>query len=748
MSEEDPPAKRMRLGGDGLLEASREQLIAENKKQESYIASLLSKLDGNCTSGPQNELEERLKQQQAEANRKEKVLLMQLTRKEQDLQEVANQLGELTKGNTPGASQLRSALLDPALNLLFQRMRNQLEEKSKKLQQATDDMAAWKFTPDSQTGKRLMSKCRILIQENQELGKQVSTGRTAQLEAELALQKKYSEELKASQDELNEFVIQLDEEVEGMQSTICALQQQLKEAKEDLASLKVVQAEPVNTDQGPTEHQVHEQVVQQQQPAAAQQMKQPESPFAEEGIVSALLSPAQSSPPQIEVVGNKTPEVERTPEGDRTQGAGEEEGIVDGSDDKDHRLWSPDEMETVEEGNQQDERTAETNVSTEEEHEIASRTPEEETERTTKIIKEQDRTFSYEESETHRRPPQLQEEEMMSHQESGAEPRDALHKENQELQDRWEKPQPEEEQMEIDSPKCKNDTSSRENEVLTVEAKQSNFAGELTSPVASCESLTDGSNEGTNATTLDHGQTSQNLGVDPTPGDNIQNTDQTSLESSGSNDLGDKDSPGNKGTEESSTKNPEVPDISTKNQDNDIACSLEVSKSTVDNQPGIGKVVSESQGAGKGALLAQFSEVKVTAKKLPTNCSLSVVDYDTGSSEDEDYEGGNDGFVDEPSGPNNQTLSQTKHSPNNQSPESPNQSLSPGTNSPEPVNNTGFKLGPELSPLKSLQILSNNGDTEVGLLTKPNESQDSDIVEENGTESIHNKTEKVAISTE
>ena len=45
-----------------------------------------------------------------------------------------------------------------------------------------------------------MSKCRILIQENQELGKQVSTGRTAQLEAELALQKKYSEELKASQD--------------------------------------------------------------------------------------------------------------------------------------------------------------------------------------------------------------------------------------------------------------------------------------------------------------------------------------------------------------------------------------------------------------------------------------------------------------------------------------------------------------------------------------------------------------------
>jgi len=43
-----------------------------------------------------------------------------------------------------------------------------------------------------------MSRCRTLIAENQELGKQLSQGKSAQLEAELALQKKYSEELKAS----------------------------------------------------------------------------------------------------------------------------------------------------------------------------------------------------------------------------------------------------------------------------------------------------------------------------------------------------------------------------------------------------------------------------------------------------------------------------------------------------------------------------------------------------------------------
>ena len=52
----------------------------------------------------------------------------------------------------------------------------------------------------SVTGKKLMAKCRTLIQENQELGRQLSQGRVAQLEAELALQKKYSDELKGSQD--------------------------------------------------------------------------------------------------------------------------------------------------------------------------------------------------------------------------------------------------------------------------------------------------------------------------------------------------------------------------------------------------------------------------------------------------------------------------------------------------------------------------------------------------------------------
>lgn len=51
----------------------------------------------------------------------------------------------------------------------------------------------------SQTGKKLMVKCRMLLQENEELGKVIASGRTAKLEAEIALEKTLVQEMKKSQ---------------------------------------------------------------------------------------------------------------------------------------------------------------------------------------------------------------------------------------------------------------------------------------------------------------------------------------------------------------------------------------------------------------------------------------------------------------------------------------------------------------------------------------------------------------------
>lgn len=64
------------------------------------------------------------------------------------------------------------------------------------MKQAQEDLEAVQFTPHSLTGKKLMAKCRLLQEENDELGEKLAEGRIHKLEAELALQKEYCEELK------------------------------------------------------------------------------------------------------------------------------------------------------------------------------------------------------------------------------------------------------------------------------------------------------------------------------------------------------------------------------------------------------------------------------------------------------------------------------------------------------------------------------------------------------------------------
>ena len=44
-----------------------------------------------------------------------------------------------------------------------------------------------------------MAKCRLLLQENSELGKVIASGRTAKLEGEIAVGKKFVDEMKLSQ---------------------------------------------------------------------------------------------------------------------------------------------------------------------------------------------------------------------------------------------------------------------------------------------------------------------------------------------------------------------------------------------------------------------------------------------------------------------------------------------------------------------------------------------------------------------
>ncbi|KAM7344940.1 pre-mRNA-splicing regulator female-lethal(2)D isoform 1-T2 [Cochliomyia hominivorax] len=180
----------------------------------------------------------RLTQQCADAQRREKILMRRLANKEQEFQDYVSQIAEYKAAQAPSAVALRSALLDPAVNLLFEKLKKELKATKAKLEETQNELAAWKFTPDSNTGKRLMAKCRLLYQENEELGKMTSNGRLAKLETELAMQKSFSEEVKKSQSELDDFLQELDEDVEGMQSTILFLQQELKTTRDRIQLLE------------------------------------------------------------------------------------------------------------------------------------------------------------------------------------------------------------------------------------------------------------------------------------------------------------------------------------------------------------------------------------------------------------------------------------------------------------------------------------------------------------------------------
>ena len=55
---------------------------------------------------------------------------------------------EIKQSLNPSTTQLQSLLLDPAVNLMFQHMKQELEGARSKLEQAQGELSAWKFTPD------------------------------------------------------------------------------------------------------------------------------------------------------------------------------------------------------------------------------------------------------------------------------------------------------------------------------------------------------------------------------------------------------------------------------------------------------------------------------------------------------------------------------------------------------------------------------------------------------------------------
>ncbi|CAG9773904.1 unnamed protein product [Ceutorhynchus assimilis] len=238
-AERDKAPSRVLISETEIAALTPTEWVNRWHQQDSYIITLERKLalqEGDLHDLRQTN--ERVRNQLHEGQQREKLLVRRLTAKEQETQDYVCQLNELKNSQAPTIPSLRSAMLDPAVNSILQQLRLELQETKTKLENIQNELSAWKFTPDSNTGKRLMAKCRLLYQENEELGKITSSGRIAKLESDLALQKSFSEEVRQSQNELDSFLADLDEDVEGMQSTILFLQTELKRSKDFAQTLQ------------------------------------------------------------------------------------------------------------------------------------------------------------------------------------------------------------------------------------------------------------------------------------------------------------------------------------------------------------------------------------------------------------------------------------------------------------------------------------------------------------------------------
>ncbi|KAH9525294.1 hypothetical protein Btru_001003 [Bulinus truncatus] len=240
MSEASSSPKRPRLDYDDSSEKEDRYDKYKNRDRDHDEQSFLPSKRKRSEPDEDDIKEEESKNKNLSLDtaRREHTLVMRLTSKEQELQDCMNQIQEMKQAQTQNTAQLRSMLLDPAINLVFQRMAKEMDEHREKLKQKQNELSAWKFTPDSQTGMRLMAKCRMLLAENGELGKMISSGRTARLEGEIVLHKALVTEMKKNQKELDEFLRELDVDVEGMQGMIFMLQQQLKDARDQITRLQ------------------------------------------------------------------------------------------------------------------------------------------------------------------------------------------------------------------------------------------------------------------------------------------------------------------------------------------------------------------------------------------------------------------------------------------------------------------------------------------------------------------------------
>ncbi|XP_025420474.1 pre-mRNA-splicing regulator WTAP-like isoform X2 [Sipha flava] len=212
---------------ENLVQFPRQHLIKLYKDAVARIRFLEAKANkvkicNNCNLICDNEREKR---QIKKFKAREKYLQMKLAAKKKESKKYAAQIlaiRDSIKSNSELS--LKNSLQDPSTNILIKKLREELIIAKTKLEETQKELNASNFTPNSNIGKSLVTRCHKLHEENVELNKEITSGHIAKIECELALQKNLNKDFKESQRDL-------DTSADVTQNTILNLQTSLEGCK-------------------------------------------------------------------------------------------------------------------------------------------------------------------------------------------------------------------------------------------------------------------------------------------------------------------------------------------------------------------------------------------------------------------------------------------------------------------------------------------------------------------------------------
>eukprot|EP00397_Hematodinium_sp_SG-2012_P064082 GEMP01089824.1.p1 GENE.GEMP01089824.1~~GEMP01089824.1.p1 ORF type:complete len:192 (+),score=50.26 GEMP01089824.1:44-619(+) len=145
--------------------------------------------------------------------------------------QIASEIQAAFEDSTSKTS-LRQGLVDPVVNMEILLLRQKLREKEQKIESLQDEINSSSFDPKSISGQKLMKKCRALLEENQDLGRQLAEEKFQDLTVLLKAEKKKCEQLKEKLKESTEFCSVLDDENEKLQLAYQQLLEKLKMQKQ------------------------------------------------------------------------------------------------------------------------------------------------------------------------------------------------------------------------------------------------------------------------------------------------------------------------------------------------------------------------------------------------------------------------------------------------------------------------------------------------------------------------------------